>query len=187
MPSQSKLDILLKWFQDNEIEWEKELIQVKDAKNSLGVFAKAKVEEGLPGKLTFRNQTCLPEWQPLTVHWLVVKIPKLCVLSPKTTGIANVFEDEHIEGGCSLALAVMYELAQGEDSPWYGYLQALPFKEDLPVFWSEDEQALLKGTEMEEALKNDKVRAFDLGSPCPKYDIDFWMTRMISGTTMTIL
>jgi hypothetical protein len=56
----------------------------------------------------------------------------------------------------------MYELAQGEDSPWYGYLQALPFKEDLPVFWSEDEQALLKGTEMEEALKNDKVRAFDL-------------------------
>jgi len=60
MPAQSKLDILLKWFQDNEIEWEKELIQVKDANNSLGVFAKTKVEEGLPGKLTFRNQrVCL--------------------------------------------------------------------------------------------------------------------------------
>lgn len=50
MPAQSKLDILLKWFQDNEIEWEKELIQVKDVKNSFGVFAKSKVEEGLPGK-----------------------------------------------------------------------------------------------------------------------------------------
>jgi hypothetical protein len=56
----------------------------------------------------------------------------------------------------------MYEIAQGEDSPWYGYLQSLPFKEDLPVFWSEDEQDYLKGTEMEGALKNDMAGAFDL-------------------------
>jgi hypothetical protein len=67
----------------------------------------------------------------------------------------------------------MYELAQGEDSPWYGYLQALPFKEDLPVFWSEDEQALLKGTEMEEALKNDKVCAFDLTRPAQNRILTF--------------
>lgn len=68
-----------------------------------------------------------------------------------------MIEDERLEGGCSLALAVMYETAQAEDSPWYGYLQALPVMEDLPVFWTEDEQSLLKGTEMEDAVKNDMV------------------------------
>lgn len=56
-----------------------------------------------------------------------------------------------------MALAVMYETAQAKDSPWYGYLQALPVMEDLPVFWTEEEQAMLKGTEMEDAVANDMV------------------------------
>jgi hypothetical protein len=56
MSAQSKLNILLKWFDDNEIEWKKDLIQVKDVNNSLGVFAKTNIEEGLPGKLTPWNQ-----------------------------------------------------------------------------------------------------------------------------------
>ncbi|GAB5588596.1 hypothetical protein Unana1_03496 [Umbelopsis nana] len=133
MASKTKLETLLRWFEDNEIEWDKQTLEVRDTNNSLGVFAKQDIEEGCP----------------------VVKIPKISILSAKTTGIANVIEDEHLEGGCSLALAVMYETAQAEDSPWYGYLKALPVMEDLPVFWTEDEQSLLKGTEMEDAVKND--------------------------------
>ncbi|KAI9033684.1 hypothetical protein CLU79DRAFT_801776 [Phycomyces nitens] len=49
----------------------------------------------------------------------------------------------------------MYEISQGEDSPWYGYLQALPAGEDLPIFWSDEDKAWLKGTEMDDAVHND--------------------------------
>ena len=87
----------------------------------------------------------------------MVKIPKTAILSIQTTGIANVLEDEKIAGSCSLAIGIMYELAQGKDSPWYGYLQALPLSEDLPVFWSDEEKSWFKGTEMENAVHNDLV------------------------------
>ena len=66
-----------------------------------------------------------------------------------------------MEGGCPLALAVLYEIAQGEKSPWYGYLQALPEQgEDLPIFWEEQEKDWFHGTEMESAVHNDLVRNF---------------------------
>lgn len=87
----------------------------------------------------------------------VVKIPKTCILSAKSTGVANILEDEAIEGGAALSIAVMYELAQGTESPWYGYLQALPFSEDLPIFWSEAEKMLFQGTELEDVVFNDQV------------------------------
>lgn len=89
--------------------------------------------------------------------YIVVKIPKDAILSIKTTGIANILEDESLEGGCSLALALMYEISQKTESPWYGYLQALPIHEDLPIFWSDEEKSLFKGTEMEHAVYNDLV------------------------------
>lgn len=90
-------------------------------------------------------------------HVTVVKIPKSCILSAKSTGVANILEDEAIEGGAALSIAVMYELAQGTESPWHGYLQALPFSEDLPIFWSEAEKMLFKGTELEDVVFNDQV------------------------------
>ncbi|KAI8340528.1 hypothetical protein BC941DRAFT_222226 [Chlamydoabsidia padenii] len=49
----------------------------------------------------------------------------------------------------------MYELSQGKESPWYGYLQSLPTCEDLPIFWSDADKAFFKGTEMEHAVEND--------------------------------
>jgi hypothetical protein len=48
-------------------------------------------------------------------------------------------------------------MAQGASSPWYGYLQSLPENEELPIFWTTDEKALLKGTEMDAAIQNDMV------------------------------
>lgn len=88
----------------------------------------------------------------------MVKIPKSSVLSSRSCGIANILDDEAVDGGCSLAVAVMYELAQGKESPWYGYLQALPASEDLPIFWEVSELELLRGTEMYNAVLNDMVR-----------------------------
>lgn len=91
-------------------------------------------------------------------HNLVVKIPKEVILSTKTCGIANILDEANLEGGCPLALAVLYEIAQKEDSPWYGYLQALPDQgEDLPMFWEEEEKEWFRGTEMESPVYNDFV------------------------------
>lgn len=87
---------------------------------------------------------------------LVVKIPKECILSIKTTGISNILDEANLEGGCPLALAVLYEISLKEQSPWYGYLQALPDQgEDLPIFWEEEEKEMFNGTEMENAVRND--------------------------------
>lgn len=91
-------------------------------------------------------------------EYIVVKIPKNCILSIKTSGISNILDEANLEGGCPLALAVLYEIAQKEQSPWYGYLQALPDQgEDLPIFWEEEEKELFNGTEMESAVHNDLV------------------------------
>ncbi|KAI8092490.1 uncharacterized protein BX664DRAFT_276778 [Halteromyces radiatus] len=133
MATQDKLDILLKWFKDNQVEYEQESIDIRIKDGSFGVYAL----KNLPSKKT------------------VVKIPKENILSIRTTGIANILDDESIEGGCSLALAVLYEMYQGKDSPWYGYLQSLPVCEDLPIFWSDTEKSYFKGTEMEHAVEND--------------------------------
>ncbi|KAG0165212.1 hypothetical protein DFQ28_009086 [Apophysomyces sp. BC1034] len=133
MSPKEKLDILLKWFDDSEIEWDKENLDIRITDNSFGVFAANDVKKK-------KNP--------------IVRIPKEVILSPKSTGIANILEDENIEGGCSLAISIMYEFSQGTESPWYGYLQSLPASEDLPIFW-ESEKELLKGTEMEHAIRND--------------------------------
>ncbi|KAI9263876.1 hypothetical protein EDC94DRAFT_606415 [Helicostylum pulchrum] len=131
---QKKLEVLLKWFDENKIEWDKEALEVKEVNGSFGVYAKKNMKKDKA----------------------VVKIPKNCILSIKTTGISNILDEANLEGGCPLALAVLYEIAQKEQSPWYGYLQALPDQgEDLPIFWEEDEKDLFNGTEMENAVRND--------------------------------
>lgn len=50
MASKTKLETLLRWFEDNEIEWDKETLELRDTNNSLGVFAKQDIEEGCPGE-----------------------------------------------------------------------------------------------------------------------------------------
>jgi hypothetical protein len=50
MPASNKLAALVQWFDDNDVEWDKTLIEVRDTNGSLGVFAKKNIEEGLPGK-----------------------------------------------------------------------------------------------------------------------------------------
>lgn len=50
MPALTKLETLIKWFEENEIDWDKSILEVRDTNNSLGVFAKNDIEEGSPGK-----------------------------------------------------------------------------------------------------------------------------------------
>ncbi|KAI8640933.1 hypothetical protein BD408DRAFT_419037 [Parasitella parasitica] len=132
----SKLETLLQWFQDNKIEWDKDAVEIKEKDGSFGVYAKKSMKKDNA----------------------VVNIPKESILSIKTTGIANLLDEANLEGGCPLALAVLYEIAQGEQSPWFGYLQALPeHGEDLPIFWEEQEKEWFHGTEMESAVHNDLI------------------------------
>ncbi|RCH82584.1 hypothetical protein CU098_001348, partial [Rhizopus stolonifer] len=134
MSEQSTLDILLKWFDNNSIKWKKDCLSIKEKNGSFGVYASKNIS---------KSET-------------VVKIPKESILSTKTCGISNILDEADLEGGCPLALAVLYEIAQKENSPWYGYLQGLPERgEDLPMFWEEEEKVWFKGTSMEAPVYND--------------------------------
>jgi SET domain-containing protein 6 len=50
----------------------------------------------------------------------------------------------------------MYERAMGAKSKWHGYLSSLPPREYVPLFWSDDELALLEGTELEGRAVEDR-------------------------------
>ncbi|KAI9592288.1 hypothetical protein BDF19DRAFT_451925 [Syncephalis fuscata] len=111
--------------------------------------------------------------KPLKEDDTVCRIARSAVLSAKNCGIANILEDAasitdtdtedededdmSISDRVALTLGVMFELSRGKSSPWYGYLQSLPHREPLPLFWSEASLNWLKGTELEESIVNDKL------------------------------
>ncbi|KAI9230137.1 MAG: hypothetical protein DHS80DRAFT_29083 [Piptocephalis tieghemiana] len=133
----NRLDRLKAWFQEHAIYVAPslELRSHPADPTSLGVFA---LKDLSPGDL-------------------VCGIPRTAVLSAVNSGIANLLEDEAIGGGIALTLAVMFEKSRGESSPWAGYFQSLPPKTHLPVFWTEEERALLQGTELETAVRTDEA------------------------------
>jgi len=61
-----------------------------------------------------------------------------------------------LKGGIGLAVAVMYEIGIGEKSEWYGYIQSIPKKEPLPMFWNDDAFRHLAGTELEKSAREDR-------------------------------
>lgn len=52
MATVEKLDLLLKWFKDNEVEYDKESIEIRITEGSFGVYALKK----LPSKKTSNNK-----------------------------------------------------------------------------------------------------------------------------------
>ncbi|KAI9315255.1 hypothetical protein BX666DRAFT_376547 [Dichotomocladium elegans] len=91
----------------------------------------------------------------------VVRIPKSALLSTQSSAFANILHDEQVDGACSLAMALLYEIFQGADSPWFGYLQTLSIPEDLPIFWSDEERLLLEGTELDSVVANEYYDLMD--------------------------
>ncbi|KAG1672800.1 hypothetical protein FOA52_002788 [Chlamydomonas sp. UWO 241] len=89
-------------------------------------------------------------------------IPKSALLSVKNSEAAGLLEAEAMRGGLGLIVAVMYERAMGAKSKWHGYLSSLPPREYVPLFWSDEELALLEGTELEgRALEDREVTEED--------------------------
>lgn len=80
---------------------------------------------------------------------VVANISKTACLTVKTSGAREMIESAELDGPLALSVAIMYERGLGEESPWAGYLQILPFQEDLPLVWPLDElDSLLSGTEI---------------------------------------
>lgn len=80
---------------------------------------------------------------------VVARIPKDSCLTIKTSGARQIIEEAELDGYLGLAVAVMYERSLGPLSPWFGYLQLLPYSEPIPLLWSLSEiHSLLAGTEL---------------------------------------
>lgn len=47
---QKKLELLLNWFDENKIEWDKEALEIRETNGSFGVFAKKNMKKDKPGK-----------------------------------------------------------------------------------------------------------------------------------------
>ncbi|KAL4858939.1 N-lysine methyltransferase setd6 [Chlorella vulgaris] len=83
-------------------------------------------------------------------------IPKAACISIRTTELADVIEAEELGGGLGLVLAVMHERSLGPQSKWHGYFASLPPREYLPIFWDPKQLLLLRGTELEQVVANDR-------------------------------
>ncbi|XP_060185104.1 ribosomal lysine N-methyltransferase 3 isoform X1 [Lycium barbarum] len=98
---------------------------------------------------------------------LVASIPKESCLTVKTSGAREMIEQAELEGILGLAVAVMYERSLGPLSPWFGYLQLLPYSEPIPLLWSVSEiDSLLVGTELHKIVKDDKALIYEDWKEC---------------------
>jgi hypothetical protein len=88
---------------------------------------------------------------------VVARIPKNVVLSVKNTAIADVLQEYEIAGLLGLTLAVMFEQAKGQASPWFEYLISLPEKVDIPLLWDANQIHFLDGTELGESVMQDQM------------------------------
>ncbi|DBA79474.1 TPA: hypothetical protein ACH3X2_007744 [Trebouxia sp. C0005] len=129
MSSNSKLDGLEAWMHNNGIVWNPSTVTLCGGTHSEVDFAVVAARD-------------------VAEHDVLCEIPKEAVLSVRNSAIANLIEEEQLGGGLGLILSIMYEVSIGARSKWHAYLQSLPSREYLPLFWQEIELALLQGTEL---------------------------------------
>ncbi|KND02469.1 protein-lysine N-methyltransferase [Spizellomyces punctatus DAOM BR117] len=140
------LAILEEWFKSHRVVYDEHAIQLKPNVRgavadgpAFGVIAKMNLLEG--------DTVCT--------------ISKDAVVSVKNCGIADIIEEAEIGGVFGLAFALMYELSLGARSPWSGYLQSLPQRENLPMFWSDQDLEELNGTDLGDDIVADKALLLD--------------------------
>lgn len=51
MSQSSKLELLLKWFDDNDVQWDKDSLEIKETNGSFGVHAKKNLRKDTTGKI----------------------------------------------------------------------------------------------------------------------------------------
>lgn len=130
---------LVLWLERNAF-WNSDLLDIKESKlGGVGVF-----------------WSLGPQNDPENDN-LLLRIPKLAVLSPKNSFIYSLLVDhqassptfDFTQGMHSLVLAFIYERAAKEQSPWHLYFES--FSQDpsaIPIcLWSEREKKLLHNSE----------------------------------------
>ncbi|KAJ2746519.1 hypothetical protein GGI20_001294 [Coemansia sp. BCRC 34301] len=146
-----KLRVLLEWFAENQITYNKEAIKIVEQEPGAMSPATSKSATVLSHGFGVVSLRRLESEEPLVV------IPKSAVISAATSALANIFIDAGIGGNLALCIAVMYEKSLGTDSPWYGYLQSLPECADLPLLWDAQSRSWLKGTDVAQWLDRDEA------------------------------
>ncbi|KAG4105494.1 RuBisCO-cytochrome methylase [Neocallimastix lanati (nom. inval.)] len=136
--SKTTLSLLFEWFEKVGITYDKEYLDidyhVRGTGDGLGIVALKDIPKGI----------------------VVCKIPKSSILSVKTSSIANILDENCLYGGIGLAIALMYEIGIGKKSHWYDYIQSIPKKEPLPMFWKDEHFNYLVGTELEKSARKDR-------------------------------
>ncbi|KAI1298294.1 hypothetical protein EDD11_006863 [Mortierella claussenii] len=128
------LTAFLKWAEDNAIYWDQDAIEIREGKHGLGVYAKKDLEAG----------------------YEAIQVPKSIVLSVESTGIANLLEDEDVEGYVGLTLAGMYEVSRGSESEWSPYLTLLNNRRpQMASDLSEDAREVMKKSEVYGDIETD--------------------------------
>ncbi|KTW29185.1 hypothetical protein T552_01142 [Pneumocystis carinii B80] len=122
---QQRINILMKWLKDKNIYIHS---GIKLGKRDDGFFVYTE-------KMLKKNT-------------IILKVPKNAILSPKTSLLSHLLDITKIPSILCLCIVYMYEKSLGQKSPWYGYLQIMPDKVDIPKLWNH-EKNWLKGTEIE--------------------------------------
>ncbi|KAL9234975.1 hypothetical protein vseg_009782 [Gypsophila vaccaria] len=98
---------------------------------------------------------------------LIATIPKTACLTVKTSRAKEMIENVGLEGSFGLSVAVMYERSLGSGSTWAGYLQLMPYAEEIPLVWSlDDVECLLLGTELHKTVMEDKALVHEDWKDC---------------------
>ncbi|XP_052196664.1 ribosomal lysine N-methyltransferase 3 isoform X2 [Diospyros lotus] len=97
----------------------------------------------------------------------VVRIPKKCCLTIKTSGARSLIESAGLDGTLGLCVALMFEKSLGHRSPWFPYLHLLPAAQSIPLLWTLDQlNSLLLGTELHKIVKEDKALIYEDWQEC---------------------
>ncbi|KAJ2719515.1 hypothetical protein GGI07_005180, partial [Coemansia sp. Benny D115] len=139
-----KLQTLLRWFDENKVTYNQEAIDIVEQRTTKR-GSNLVSADGI-GIVARRD---LQDEEPLVV------IPKTAVISAATSALANIFFDEDVEGNLALYITVMYEMSLAKQSPWYGYLQSLPKRADIPILWDAQARAWLNGTDSYKRIEKD--------------------------------
>ncbi|KAJ1941379.1 hypothetical protein FBU59_003516, partial [Linderina macrospora] len=98
-----KLQRLLAWFKEHEVTYNEEAIQIVERTTTK---AQGNIVSSGFGVIAQRD---LINEEPLVV------IPKAAVISPATSPLANLFDDEQLGGSLALCISVIYEMSLGAD------------------------------------------------------------------------
>ncbi|KAJ1786817.1 hypothetical protein LPJ59_005853, partial [Coemansia sp. RSA 2399] len=154
--SADKLSVLLEWFEENKVTFNREAIEIVSYKKTSQSKDKSNIISSNGFGIIARRD--LLDDEPLVV------IPKTAVLSAATSALATLLCDENIGDTLALHMAIMYEMSQGCQSPWHGYLQSLPDCADVPLLWDAESRKWLQGTDVSKWVERDEVglkRDFD--------------------------